>query len=316
MLRYRVASLLMPFYLLGPAYGGRLGTFRWTFFWGLAALCASYIVATCLNDLSDLDVDRVNHPAARDRPLVSGEATPAQLKVLALIAGASALGAGFWVGPAGTALVAGSLIVNVAYSVRPLQLSHRSAAAPLVLSVAYVALPFGMGLAAAGAAPNSLDVRVVISFAVLFAGRMLLKDFRDLPGDAAFGKRTFLLDHGKDRTVGLTLLCVLAGNVLLLTVLPRLPVLILATELYFAGVLFQLHRLWRAHGLLEEQRAIGLGARLGNGVILTLLGVLLLEWAGAPAQVQLLFVASLALFFWAVYAHLSRQAQSVPAYRA
>ena len=76
MLRYRVASLLLPFFLLAPALHQQLQNFRWSYIAGLLALCACYIVATSLNDVFDLEVDRINHPGAKDRPLVTGDATP------------------------------------------------------------------------------------------------------------------------------------------------------------------------------------------------------------------------------------------------
>src|ERR1700730_3909654 len=94
MLRYRIASLLLPFFLLAPAFHGRLQGFRWQYAAGLVALFASYVVATCLNDIFDLEIDRINHPQAGDRPLVNGDATPRQLYALAALTAALALGAG------------------------------------------------------------------------------------------------------------------------------------------------------------------------------------------------------------------------------
>lgn len=95
MLRYRTVSLLLPFFLLAPALHGLLQNFRWAYVAGLVALCGSYVVATCLNDVFDFEIDRINHPHASDRPLVSGEATPRQLiaiaatgAVISLLAGA------------------------------------------------------------------------------------------------------------------------------------------------------------------------------------------------------------------------------------
>jgi 4-hydroxybenzoate polyprenyltransferase len=60
MLRYRVASLLLPFFLLAPALHDHLREFSWRYVAGLLALFGSYVVATSLNDVFDLDIDRIN----------------------------------------------------------------------------------------------------------------------------------------------------------------------------------------------------------------------------------------------------------------
>jgi 4-hydroxybenzoate polyprenyltransferase len=316
MLRYRVASLLLPFLLLAPAFHSQLRQFSWRYVAAVVALFASYIVATCLNDVFDLDVDRINHPGARDRPLVTGEATQRQLIAVALSASALALIAGIAVGLGGVALVALSLLLNVAYSVPPVRLCSRPLASPVVLAIAYVGVPYGLGLAAAGLRPDGLDAQVVACFVLLFVGRMLLKDFRDRAGDAAFGKRTFLLAYGKPATLGLTLICILAGDALLLTVLPANLLLIGAVEAYFAAIGFQLYRLWMADDPLAERMAIALGARMGNAVVLTLLGFLLLSASGAAAAELAVFVVALAAAFWFGFVYVSLKPQeALAAYR-
>jgi 4-hydroxybenzoate polyprenyltransferase len=316
MLRYRVASLLLPFFLLAPAFHDRLREFRWQYLVAILALGASYVVATCLNDIFDLDVDRINHPGARDRPLVTGEATQRQMVAVAIAVALIAVLAGSVVGVAGTILITVSLLLNVAYSVPPVRLCSRPLAAPLVLAFAYVVLPYGLGMVAAGLTPGSMDARVMGCFVVLFIGRMLLKDFRDRAGDAAFGKRTFLLTYGKPATLGLVLSCVLAGDALLLTVVPRNTVLLLVVEGYFAGVLFQLYRLWRASERAAEQMAIALGARMGNAVVLTLLGSLLMSASGAAPVEVAVFVLALAGLFWFGFVYTSlRPQEALAAYR-
>jgi 4-hydroxybenzoate polyprenyltransferase len=301
---------------MAPAFHDRLREFRWQYLAAILALGASYVVATCLNDIFDLDVDRINHPGARDRPLVTGDATQRQLVAVAIAVALIALLAGSVVGVAGTILITASLLLNVAYSVPPVRLCSRPLAAPLVLAFAYVVLPYGLGMAAAGLTPGSMDARVMGCFVVLFIGRMLLKDFRDRAGDAAFGKRTFLLTYGKPATLGLVLSCVLAGDALLLTVVPRNTVLLLVVEGYFAGVLFELYRLWRASERAAEQMAIALGARMGNAVVLTLLGSLLMSASGAAPVEVAAFVLALAGLFWFGFAYTSlRPQEALAAYR-
>jgi 4-hydroxybenzoate polyprenyltransferase len=313
MLRYRIASLLLPFFLLAPAFHQSLHEFRWQYVAGVIALCSCYVVATSLNDIFDLEIDRINHAAARDRPLVTGQASRRQLLAVALTASVVALIAGWATAPVAAALVAVSLTLNVLYSVPPVRLCARALAAPPMLAFAYVALPYGMGLAAAGLEPGALDARVAVCFAVLFAGRMLLKDFRDRTGDAKFGKHTFLLSYGKAATLLATLTCILVGDALLVTVLPAVPVLLLVIEAYFVAITVQLYRLWQAGESFDESVAIALGARMGNGVVMTLLGSLLLIGAGASEVAQASFVVAIAILFW--FAYLVRPQQSLAAYR-
>jgi UbiA prenyltransferase family len=220
------------------------------------------------------------------------------------------------IGPTGFVLVAVSLLLNIAYSAPPLRLCARALAASPVLGFAYVILPYGIGLAAAGLSPTWFDARVAACFAILFTGRMLLKDFRDRRGDAAFDKRTFLLTYGKRTTLVAVLACVVGGDGLLLTVLPMSLPLIAAIETYFVAIAFQLYRLWLATGFDEERMAIAMGARMGNAVVLTLLGFVVLRASGAAAAEQGFFVLALALMFWFAFIYLStRPREAVAAYR-
>ena len=216
----------------------------------------------------------------------------------------------------GVALVALSLLLNLAYSVPPLRLCARALAAPLVLGLAYVVLPYGIGLAATDVNADWFDVRVAACFVVFFTGRMLLKDFRDRRGDAAFDKRTVLLTYGKRATLGAVLVCVVVGDALMLTVLPASLLLVAAIESYFVAIAVQLYRLWTAGAPEDERVAIAMGARMGNAVVLTLLGFVLLQAAGAARAEQAVFVIALALMFWFVYAYLaSRPQEAMTAYR-
>ncbi len=71
MLRYRVASMLWLFMLLGAAVRGGLDHVGWPHALAAIALAASYVAATSLNDVADEDVDRINHPGDAARPLVA-----------------------------------------------------------------------------------------------------------------------------------------------------------------------------------------------------------------------------------------------------
>ena len=313
MVRYRVALLLLPFFLLAPAVHGALGGFRWSYVTGIVALLSSYVVATCLNDVFDVEVDRVNHAGAADRPLVSGLATVGALVSLALVFAVVAIGAAAVVGREALVLILISLALNFAYSVPPVRLCARPVPAPLVLGFAYVVLPYGVGLAASGASPDGLDLRIVAAFTVLFVGRMLLKDFRDRRGDAAFGKRTVLLTYGKDTTLAAVLGCVATGDLMLMTIeLPNSMVLAIMTQTFFAAIGLELYKLWRATTPDAELTAIARGARMGNAVVLTWLGFVLLRGAGAPDGERAAFVLAISAIVWFAFL-LPASAAATPA---
>ena len=50
--------------------------------WAALALAASYVAATSVNDIADADVDRINHPGDRARPLVTGDASEERIRKL------------------------------------------------------------------------------------------------------------------------------------------------------------------------------------------------------------------------------------------
>ena len=154
MLRYRVAAMVWMFMLLGAAFHGGLGNAVGALVWAALALASSYVAATTLNDVADRDIDRVNHPRDSGRPLVSGEASERDLLLLHALASAVAFAAALPLGVTGVALVAGALAIGHAYSARPLVLSQRTYLAPSALGVAYVLVPYGLGVAAVGSVPS------------------------------------------------------------------------------------------------------------------------------------------------------------------
>ena len=303
MLRYRVAVMLWMFMLLGTAFHGGLVT---GLVWTALALASSYVAATTLNDVADRELDRVNHPRDAGRPLVSGEATEEELLRLNLAASALALLAALPLGWSGIALVICSLGIGRAYSSPPVLLSYRTYLAPIVLSVAYVGVPYGLGLAAVGVSPSAVDAVFCASLMLLFLARINLKDFRDRRGDAMYGRPTLLLRFGKTVTCAVSLAALVVGNALLFGALSPPVVVGLVLETFFLAIAWSLHALWRAPEGRMEQVAIGIGAKMGNGLLLTVLGWLILIDAGAPLADRAVFVLVLASAFAVAFATLVR----------
>ncbi len=73
--------------LLGAAWPGRAaGVLRSICSGRRSRSAASYVAATSVNDIADADVDRINHPGDRARPLVTGDASERDLWRLHLLA--------------------------------------------------------------------------------------------------------------------------------------------------------------------------------------------------------------------------------------
>ncbi|MDQ1641889.1 MAG: chlorophyll/bacteriochlorophyll a synthase [Actinomycetota bacterium] len=311
MLRYRVAVMIWMFMLLGAAYH-RVGTLPLTDLLALTvALGASYVAATTVNDICDEQIDRINHPAGRGRPLVQGRTTPRELWQLNVIAAVVALLAGSAVGVRGIAVVAASLLIGYAYSVPPLLISHRTFLAGPVLTLAYVLAPYLHGLALADVTPSRHDVVFLAGLCGLFLSRIVLKDFRDRAGDAAYGKPTFLLRFGKESTCRLSRLALFAGAALTLVAVDGGPVIDLVGVTFVWAISTQLSALRGAGTPLAEQVAIGTGAKMGNGLLVCLLAWLLMGGNGATPTAQAVFVVALAGLYGSSYVVLSRRPAEV-----
>ncbi|MFL6031018.1 MAG: UbiA family prenyltransferase [Gaiellaceae bacterium] len=303
MLRYRVAAMVVLFMLLGATRGPGLDL-AWTHALAAVALGSSYVSATALNDLADEAIDKVNHPRDAGRPLVEETASRRELSVLAVLAAALAVAAALPLGTAAVAVVLLSLLVSQMYSARPVRLSYRVAGAPLALAVAYVLVPYVLGIAAARGEVSAAFSRFTLALLLLFCARIVLKDFRDRVGDAQFGKPTLLLRYGKTATCGVSLCALAAADALLLTALA--PAVALLAQPFVAAIAAMLWRLWRSDDSHAEQVAIGIGARMGNGLLLSLLAWLIVN-DGGGSQVDALAVgATVAALFLVSFVGLLR----------
>ncbi len=179
------------------------------------------------------------------------------------------------------ALISGWLLVvavvmiglNLAYSLPPIRLSARGGLAQVALPLGYVGYPAAIG---AGVASTHGVVRidgniplVLVGMAILFGGRLLLKDVRDEVGDRTTGKRTFLVRHGLRLTVmwsgaalGIRLATSAVGHGLWLS--RWSPVLLLTAVGVAVAVPAALRRVLTESPLDRQLLAIGLVGRLAT----------------------------------------------------
>jgi 4-hydroxybenzoate polyprenyltransferase len=297
LLRYRVAVMIILFMLLGAAWHGGLTAIDAPVLLIILALASSYVSATSVNDISDRKIDEINHPGDRGRPLVTGAAGTADLWMLF---GASSVLAVTLVLPAGLAaagIMLSSVVIGVLYSLPPARLSYRTFLAPLTLAFAYVGIPYWVGVVVVGGRLGMPDVPLLAALYLLFAGRIILKDFRDREGDAAFGKPTFLLKYGRRATCLLSLCAIVAGDAFLVASLAERWWLAALLQPYIVSIAIMLYRLYRAGGREDEQLSIGVGAKMGNGLLVTLLGVLILTNQHAAWTTQSIFGLALTALY-------------------
>jgi 4-hydroxybenzoate polyprenyltransferase len=297
LLRYRVAVMIILFMLLGAAWHGGLTAIDAPVLLMILALASSYVSATSVNDISDWKIDEINHPGDRGRPLVTGAAGTTDLWVVFGISSTLAVVLALPAGLAAAGIMLSSVAIGALYSLPPARLSYRTFLAPLTLAAAYVGIPYWIGVVVAGGRLGLPDLPLLAALYLLFAGRIILKDFRDREGDAAFGKPTFLLKYGKRATCLLSLCAVSAGDAFLVASLAERWWFAALLQAYIVCIALMLSRLYRADGRKDEQLSIGVGAKMGNGLLVTLLGVLILANQHAGWTTQLIFGLALTAIY-------------------
>lgn len=194
--RVRIIASCYALVFLGAAAGGQI-----TWRTGLAfVLVVAFVVhANSINDYTDRDIDAINLGTATDRPLVSRDVSLAGFWGIHFASAGLMLGLSTVYGWRGVWLTVVILVIDYIYSLRPLRLTDRTFAAPLVLAAAYTYLSFSVGFWSASSRVG-YPWLLSIGLALGFVARLLLKDFRDVKGDKRHGKTTFLLRFGPRAT--------------------------------------------------------------------------------------------------------------------
>ncbi len=290
MVRPRAAITMWTFLVIGLArHAGP--TISADLCWATIAVAASYAVATSVNDIADVEIDRANGLRDATRPLATGAASAADLRCTAVTAGVVAVAAAIPLGARGLVVIGLCLAVDVVYSATPARLSRRWTIAPIVLTVAYVSLPYWLGIVVAHDHWRPFDAPLLVGLCVLFFARIILKDVRDRLGDASHGKPTLLLRLGKDATCAISIVAALAGIVtIVVAIRPPVPI-VAAIALDAIGIVWMLLRLRVTADPKGELVAIGTAARAGNVLLIAVLTCLLLSAQGAARAQASLVVA-------------------------
>lgn len=294
--RPAVAFLFCIYVVIGLAKAGNtaigLTTYR-----DLLVVLGFLIFSVAINDLSDAPIDRQNLPHS-NRPLVTGRADAREMKVVAGTAAAVSVGVAALGGWPILALAVGGLLLSTAYSLPPFRLASRGAIAALVLPAGYVTVPFLVGLLSVRATVRLDDALLLVGLYVGFIGRILLKDFRDVRGDALFGKRTFLVRRGRRATCIVSAIFWTAGGALVVATTPHPTVAYIAgTSAGLVGVLILLRALAKEKSARRDEALISGIAIIGRAVLVLLVAQLSMtdkHWLLLRANVALACIALVA----------------------
>lgn len=171
-----------------------------------AACLAANVFIVGLNQLTDLDIDRINKP---ELPLPSGQLSVPAARAIVWGCLAASLVLAWWAGPWLLAAVALSDAIGAAYSLPPVRLKRfalwAAACIFVVRGVVVNVLIFVHFLAVlAGRVAVPASVWVLTAFVVVFSLVIAwLKDVPDMEGDRAFGIRTLSLRLGARRVFAL-----------------------------------------------------------------------------------------------------------------
>jgi 4-hydroxybenzoate polyprenyltransferase len=161
---------------------------------GLVLLIPIYGIVAIHNDISDYETDKLNR--RKDIPLVSGDVKKENLIYLLLSLAIITILVGLLLDHSVLIWVALYLLLGWLYS-GPANLKNRSFIAAFLLGACYGAIPWYLGVAAAGIKVTLALVIVSTAYFIFSSGSTVIKDFRDLKGDKKAGKNTILVSKGK-----------------------------------------------------------------------------------------------------------------------
>jgi 4-hydroxybenzoate polyprenyltransferase len=316
MARPAVVVLFGLFAATGLAQAGR-GNDPMLLVQALTVVTGFLLFSVVVNDLADERIDRVNLPGDPRRPLASGVCTRRDLLVVGVTGAVVALAVGTLLPGPALAVVAFGLALSMGYSLRPVRIADRGAVASLLLPAGYVAVPYLVGVFSVRRSLRLDDVILLGGLYVGFVGRILLKDFRDVRGDALFGKRTFLVRHRRRRTCATSAGFWVAGSVLLGVVRDVTPALVGAYVLCLAAALALLGALSRDRGPRRDEGLVSAIAIVGRGMIVLLLAHLSVTDAGWSAAAYDAVLGTLTVLTlgqaWTMVSRGPRAALTVPA---
>jgi homogentisate phytyltransferase / homogentisate geranylgeranyltransferase len=252
---YVLAASELPALALGEG----LGDLGLTLIAG--ALVNVYIVG--LNQLEDVDIDRINKPGL---PIAAGDLTISHGRAIVTASGAAATALALTQGWVELVAVVAAMAIGTAYSSPPLRLKRFPALAAASISIVravvvnvgvyehFAASLGGRAELSALPAPIVALTVFVLPFSLAIA---VLKDVPDAKGDRRFGIATFTVRLGPRRALGMGLAALSAGYLGMvvlgpLTVAEAQPLVLVAGHLAALAALWG----WALGGDLADQEGL------------------------------------------------------------
>lgn len=239
MLRPQIFIRLMAPFMLALAVHGRLFDVPRAGVIALASLALLWIASTSWNDLGDKGADGINVAGDPGRPLVRGETTRQTLGLLSVTTAAAGVALAVVAGAGCAALLTTGLLLSALYSMPALRLGSRTYTAYPILGLCFGALPYLMATMSMEM-PSARDLAFAAVLTVMFTGRLLLKDYRDVAGDRIIGKQTYLLRHDSRTTAATCGVLVATSSVALAALLQTTPAILVLTAGYILLLLADL----------------------------------------------------------------------------
>ncbi len=197
--------LMRPFTLLAPFIGflacsaaaSQKGHGHFTLtaasFMGAMSCVFLNAASNIFNQLTDIDVDRVNKPY---RPLPSGKCTPAQAWSLWACLSFLSFTLGYFVNPSFLLILLAAFILTTAYSAPPLRLHGRGFLGNLTIGAVRGLLLFVAGWISVSPHFDAKPWAAGTVIALFLCGASTTKDFSDIRGDKMYGVITLPVKYG------------------------------------------------------------------------------------------------------------------------
>jgi 4-hydroxybenzoate polyprenyltransferase len=172
------------------------------------ALCLLTSYGFLINDLKDIDIDRVNKAGRLEQ---SSKAVFKSIKISAILLVCLALGISATLGA--TAIIS-MLLVGLGLTAYTFWVRPRLFLANL-LAAALCTTPLWIPNAIFITFPTSFQVVLILAAGAIFLGREIVFDVQDVAGDAKYRRRTFATVFGDTKSVYMAILSLITGFCLL-----------------------------------------------------------------------------------------------------
>lgn len=161
----------------------------------LALVWALYGLAAAYNNVQDIETDKRNRRT--DNPLTTRRIPGRALNGFFIVHGLAAAGLQLvLVQPTGVMISVLYVLLSYLYSAPPLRLQTRGWLATATLALCYGGLPLLLGVSQGTHFYGTGLILLLVFQMVLLCPLLLAKDYKDMKGDAATGKRTPLVRYG------------------------------------------------------------------------------------------------------------------------